>query len=140
MATQSSVLAWRIPGTGEPGGLPSMGSHATEATQQQQQQQQQLFQTDQKGFVVDLKLWMIFSVFLLVYVLNTFSLVLFQERKKKKPSSEFHGWRGLEGYGPWDCKESDTTEQLTLNLLQHGKSRKLGLCVSVQKKRGVVLA
>ena len=27
MATHSSVLAWRIPGTGERGGLPSMGSH-----------------------------------------------------------------------------------------------------------------
>ena len=27
MATHSSVLAWRIPGTWEPGGLPSMGSH-----------------------------------------------------------------------------------------------------------------
>ena len=27
MAARSSVLAWRIPGTGEPGGLPSMGSH-----------------------------------------------------------------------------------------------------------------
>ena len=27
MATHSGVLAWRIPGTGEPGGLPSMGSH-----------------------------------------------------------------------------------------------------------------
>ena len=27
MATHSSVLAWGIPGTGEPGGLPSMGSH-----------------------------------------------------------------------------------------------------------------
>ena len=27
MATHSSVLAWRIPETGEPGGLPSMGSH-----------------------------------------------------------------------------------------------------------------
>ena len=27
LATHSSVLAWRIPGTGEPGGLPSMGSH-----------------------------------------------------------------------------------------------------------------
>ena len=27
MATYSSVLAWRIPGTGEPGGLLSMGSH-----------------------------------------------------------------------------------------------------------------
>ena len=27
MATHSSVLAWRIPGTGHPGGLPSMGAH-----------------------------------------------------------------------------------------------------------------
>ena len=27
MATHSSVLAWRIPGMGEPGGLLSMGSH-----------------------------------------------------------------------------------------------------------------
>ena len=27
MATHSGVLAWRIPGTGEPGGLPSLGSH-----------------------------------------------------------------------------------------------------------------
>ena len=27
MATHSNVLAWRIPGTGEPGGLPSLGSH-----------------------------------------------------------------------------------------------------------------
>ena len=27
VVTHSSVLAWRIPGTGEPGGLPSMGSH-----------------------------------------------------------------------------------------------------------------
>ena len=45
MATHSSVLAWRTPGTGEPGGLPSLGSHrvghTTGATQQQQQQQQQ---------------------------------------------------------------------------------------------------
>ena len=27
MATHSSILAWRIPGTEEPGGLPSMGVH-----------------------------------------------------------------------------------------------------------------
>ena len=27
MATHSNVLAWRIPGMGEPGGLPSIGSH-----------------------------------------------------------------------------------------------------------------
>ena len=36
MATHSSVLAWRIPGMGEPGGLPSLGTHrvahTTEAT------------------------------------------------------------------------------------------------------------
>ena len=35
LATDSSVVAWRIPGTAEPGGLPSMGSHRvgqTEAT------------------------------------------------------------------------------------------------------------
>ena len=31
-AAHSSVLAQRIPGTGEPGGLPSLGSHTTEAT------------------------------------------------------------------------------------------------------------
>ena len=30
MATRSSVLAWRIPGTGEPGGLPSIGLHRVE--------------------------------------------------------------------------------------------------------------
>ena len=30
MATHSSVLAWRNPGTGEPGGLPSLGSHRVE--------------------------------------------------------------------------------------------------------------
>ena len=41
MATHSSVLAWRIPWTEEPGGLPSIELHrldTTEATQQQQQQ------------------------------------------------------------------------------------------------------
>ena len=32
MATHSSVPAWRIPGVGEPGGLPSMGLDTTEAT------------------------------------------------------------------------------------------------------------
>ena len=30
MATHSRVLAWRIPGTEEPGGLPSVGSHRVE--------------------------------------------------------------------------------------------------------------
>ena len=47
MATHSSVLAWRIPGVGEPGGLPSIGSHIyrdmTEVTQQQLQQQYNIY-------------------------------------------------------------------------------------------------
>ena len=34
---------------------------------------------------------------------------------------EFHGQRSLVGYSPWGCKESDTTEQLTL-LLFHIKT------------------
>ena len=38
MATHSSVLAWRIPGTGEPGGLPSMGLHRVGHVTQQQRQ------------------------------------------------------------------------------------------------------
>ena len=40
MATHSSILAWRIPGTEETGGLPFMGrteSDTTDATQQQKQ-------------------------------------------------------------------------------------------------------
>ena len=45
MATHSSVLAWRIPGTGEPGRLPSNGvteTDTTDLTSQQQQQQEWL--------------------------------------------------------------------------------------------------
>ena len=33
MATHSSALAWRIPGTGEPGGLPSMGRTGSDTTE-----------------------------------------------------------------------------------------------------------
>ena len=33
MATHSSILAWRIPGMGEPGGLPSMGPHGVDTTE-----------------------------------------------------------------------------------------------------------
>ena len=41
-------------------------------------------------------------------------------RRKWQPTpvflpGEFHGQRSLAGYSPWGCKESDTTEQLTLS-------------------------
>ena len=39
MATHSSVLAWRIPGTGEPGGLPSGVAQSRTWLKRQQQQQ-----------------------------------------------------------------------------------------------------
>ena len=39
MAPHSSTLAWKIPGTEEPGGLQSMGLQSDLATEQQQQQQ-----------------------------------------------------------------------------------------------------
>ena len=42
MATNSSVLVWRIPGTDEPGGLPSMWSHRVNTTEVTWQQQQQI--------------------------------------------------------------------------------------------------
>ena len=42
MATHCSVLAWRIPGTGHLGGLPSMGSDTESDTTEVIQQQQQL--------------------------------------------------------------------------------------------------
>ena len=32
---------------------------------------------------------------------------------------EFHGQKSLVGYSPWDCKELDTTEQLTLSHFQN---------------------
>ena len=54
MATHSSVLAWRIPGTGKPGGLPSMGPHRVGHDMQQQQQQHVAFH----------KFWYIVSLFI----------------------------------------------------------------------------
>ena len=52
MATHSSVLAWRIPGTGEPGGLRLWGRTESDTTQAMQQQQQQ-------DFILHLLCWLI---------------------------------------------------------------------------------
>ena len=64
--------------------------------------------------------WVLFFVctyftFLLVHFLSFYS---FFWRRKWQPTPVFlpgesHGWRGLVGCGLWDCKESDTTKQLT---------------------------
>ena len=52
MVTHSSVLAWRLPGMGEPGGLCLWGrteSDTTEATYQQQQQQRDFTCAQEQG-------------------------------------------------------------------------------------------
>ena len=93
MATHRSILAWRIPGTGEPGGLPSMGSHGVghDWSDLAAALQKTLF---------DLWVWKI------------------PWRREWQPTAvflrgEFHGQRSLAGYSPWDHKESDTTKRLT---------------------------
>ena len=83
MATHPSVLAWRIPGTGEPGGLPSMGSHRV------------------RHDWSDLAVWL--------HSGGGFGNPL-QYSCLENP----HGQRSLADYNPWGCKESDTTELLSI--------------------------
>ena len=83
MATHSSVLAWRIPGTGQPGGLPSMGSHRVGHNWSDL--------AAAANIIVRRRQWHPTLVLL---------------------PGESHGWRSLVGCSPWGCKESDTTERL----------------------------
>ena len=108
MATHSSVLAWRIPGTGEPGGLPSMGSHrvrhdwsdlaaAAVIPHMLQCQNQDIDNNTTNWF---------YSYF-----------PSFTGRRRWHPTPVLlpgkpHGQRSLVGCSPWGCKESDMTEQL----------------------------
>ena len=117
MATHSSVLAWRIPGTGEPGGLPSMcrtESDTTEATQQQQQQ----FKPQGKLSWLRIRLqcrrpgfdpWV--------------GKIPWRRERLPTPvfwSEEFHGW-----YSSWGRKELDTTERFSLSLSSPGLDENL---------------
>ena len=111
MATHSSVLAWRIPGTGQPGGLPSMGSHrvghdcsdlaaaaaAAAATNGKEPASQcQCRRLKTCGFnpwvrkIAWRRKWLLTPVFL---------------------PGKSHGQRSLVGYSSWGCKESGITEE-----------------------------
>ena len=116
MATHSSVLAWRIPGTGEPGGLLSMGLHRV-GTQ--------------------LKRLRASQVELAVKQTNTCLQCSRFKRRRFNPwvgkipwrrawqftpvflPGESHGQRSLVGYSPWGCKESDSTE-----VIEHEQEQK----------------
>ena len=122
MATHSSVLVWRMPGTGEPGGLPSMGSHrvghdwsdlaAAAATY---------------IYYFHLKMTILTKGFSggsdgkeSAYNTGDLDSIPGSGRSPGEGNGntpvflpgEFHGQRSLVGYSPWDCKESDTPERL----------------------------
>ena len=52
--------------------------------------------------------------------------------KEKTTHSSILAWRIL--YSPWGCKESNTTEQLPLSLMSHGKSEK-----EVRERVGLII-
>ena len=112
MVTHSSVLAWRIPGTGEPGRLPSMGSHrvghnwsdlAAAAAARYWRRQ-----------------WQPTPVLL---------------------PGKSHGRRSLVGYSAWGRKESGTTERIhfhfSLSCMGEGNSNPLQCsCLENPRDRG----
>ena len=104
MATHSSVLAWRISGTGKPVGCCLWGrieSDTTEGLSSSSSRTSQVAQTAKR----------------LPIVRETWVRSLSREDplEKWQPTPAFlpgksHGWRSLVGYSPWGHKESDTTE------------------------------
>ena len=104
MATHSSVLAWRIPGMGEPAGLPSMGSHRVTRLKRLSSSSSgasgkeptcQFRRHERRGFHP--------------------SVGKIPWRKARQPTPVFlpgesHGQGSLVGYSPWGQKESDMTE------------------------------
>ena len=118
MATHSSVLAWRVPGMGEPDGLPSMGSHRVRHALR-------------KSFIPK-SVPLAFPV--VTFVLSTpdarhpcqrvrnllwWATMIVPWRRKWHPTpiflpGEFYGWKSLAGYSPWSHKELYMTERLSL--------------------------
>ena len=88
MATHSSVLAWRIPGTGEPGGLPSLGLHRVGHN----------WSNLAAAAKVSRRRW-------------------WQPTPVLLPGKS-HGRRSLVGCSPWGCEESGTTERLHFHALE----------------------
>ena len=144
MATHSSVLAWRIPGTGQPGGLLSMGSHRVG------HDWSNLAAAVAVPCGHSLTSGILYKACLYVFILNIsddlYKLVKILNcgrdgkesacnaedlssipglgrppwRREWVPTpvfwpGEFQGQSSLAGYGPWSHKESNIAEWLTLN-------------------------
>ena len=136
MATHSSVLAWRIPGMGEPGGLPSMGSHrvghdwsdlaAAAATKELSDYVPKLLHPVHYLFIYFYYLpWCLRQKRIHLQCKRPgfdLSVRKIPWRREWWPTpifliGEFYGQRSLAGYSLWGHKESDTTEQLTLYII-----------------------
>ena len=120
MATHSSTLSWRIPGTAEPGGLLSMGLHRV------RHHWSDLAAAAATPFAT-MSLWASLVAQMVKNPLAIWedlgSILGWEDpwRQNGYPlqyplPGESHGQRTLVGYSPWGRKESDTTEWLTLLL------------------------
>ena len=109
MATHSSVLAWKIPGMGEPGGLPSMGSHRV---------RHDLVTQPPPCFPYIIKK---LTVYQIIYLSSFICTSPSNGRRQWHPTlvpspGKSHGWRSLVGCSSWGREESDTTERLHFHL------------------------
>ena len=114
MATHSSILAWRIPGTAEPGGLPSMGSHrvrhncpnlaaAAVAAAGGSAGKESACNMEDLGLIPELGRS-------LEDLQGSFPW-----RKERLPTPLFWPGESQGLYSPWGLKELDKTEQLSLS-------------------------
>ena len=150
MATRSSVLAWRIPGRGEPGGLLSMESHrvghdwsdlAAAAADKgmnkcllhshfRGEEQLRAYQIQiQDILILKLPWWL--SVKESAFqcrrhgIHSWFRKIPWRREWQLTPvflPGKSHGQRRLAGHSPWDHKESDMTEWLSTHTNQKGLS------------------
>ena len=86
MATHSGVLAWRLPGMGEPGGLPSMGSHRVG-----HDWSNLVAARESDGCELGLEQWSFCNIYtyevIMMYIITrAFQVVLVVKKKKKKKS------------------------------------------------------
>ena len=107
LATHSSILAWRIPWTEEPGGLQSMGRKESDVTEQLTHTS--YWQHHGKASSCQCRRCRFHAW------VETISW-----RRKWQPTSVFlpgesHGQRSLEVYSPQSCKESDRTEYTAIS-------------------------
>ena len=114
MATHCSVLAWRIPGTGEPGGLLSMGSHRVG---------HDWSDLAAAAYISGIPWWLSSREPACRCRRCRFDPWIRKVpwRRKWQPAPVFlpgksHAWRSLECYSPWGSKESDTASWLSMHI------------------------